>query len=162
MKESEVYIDQHKFIRERVLKLLDEIAASEKSEEALHWRMPFGEPGRAHIAWQFMHCAATLDRYLNVRILASDVKNKDLVDRYAGGSTPDSKNIVTPAEIKSQLAQCTEPYYNYFLSIDDKNMTDVPNPETGKTHREILQLLNWHEAHHHGQCQIIWNSFQKK
>ena len=162
MKESEVYISQHKFIRERLLKLLDEVASSSHSREALHWMLPFGNPGRAHMAWQFMHCAATLDRYLNVRILSGTVKNQELVDHFAGGSRPDPDKIIEPEEIKTQLLKTVEPYYKYCLSIEDSAMTAVVNPEVGKTNREIMQLLNWHEAHHHGQCQIIWNSFQKK
>jgi len=162
MKESEVYIDQHKFIRERILKLLNEVSGSADSTEALHWMLPFGKPGRAHMAWQFMHCAATLDRYLNVRILSASAKNQEMIDRFAGGSKPDPDLIVSPEEIKSYLMETTEPYYRYVLSLDDAVMMAVPNPELGRTYREALQLLNWHEAHHHGQCQIIWNSFRSR
>ncbi|MDH5655875.1 MAG: DinB family protein [Spirochaetia bacterium] len=162
MKEAEIYIEQHKFIRKKLLDLLDEISSSEFSEESLHWMMPFGNPGRAHISWQFMHCAATLDRYLNARILSGNVKDEKLVNGFAGGSIPDPAKIIAPDEIRMQLEKTTEPYFQYFLSLEESRLSEMPNPDAGRTHREILQLLNWHEAHHHGQCQIIWNSFRNK
>jgi hypothetical protein len=121
--------------------------------------MPFGK-GRAHIAWQLMHCAATYDRYLNFRILNQDAKYPDLVKSYGNGSVPNSKLIVKIEEILSAFEITTKPYYSYFESLDPEKIEDKPHLAAEKTHREILHLLNWHEASHMGQAQITWNAFR--
>jgi hypothetical protein len=157
--EINTLIEQHRFIRNRLLKLLGEIEASEKVREALLWMMPFGK-GRAHISWQMLHCAATLDKYLNVRILQGVAFDPELVELYGGGSASDPAAYVEPAAIREILERTTEPYYQYYLSIVPERLDDPPYQGADRTHREILYLLNWHEASHQGQCQIIWNSFR--
>lgn len=161
MNEIETLIGQHKFIRDRTLKILDDIATSD-NPEALYWMMPFGIPGRAHIAWQMMHCAATLDRYLNVRILKRSPVDSILVERYAGGSTPDPELKPNPDEIKKTLSITLKPYADFMLGLGEEKLDDIPDESQGRSYRDVLYLLNWHEAHHHGQCQIIWNSFKEK
>ncbi len=53
------------FARRKTLELLDAIATRPDAVAVLKWRPG---PGRAHIAWQLMHLAATDDRHLNVRM----------------------------------------------------------------------------------------------
>src|SRR5437016_3176471 len=54
------------FARTRLLTTLDTIEKSgQDAAKVLAWRPG---PGRAHIGWQAMHCAATHDRYLNVGV----------------------------------------------------------------------------------------------
>lgn len=159
MNEINILLDQHRYIRSRLIGFIKEIAATSYSEEALHWSMPFGK-GRAHIAWQVMHCAATYDRYLNFRILNQEPKNPDLVKAYGNGSVPNPKQIVKPEEMLSALELTTKPYYSYFENLPLENLDLKPHDAVDKTHREILHLLNWHEASHHGQAQITWNAFR--
>lgn len=159
MNEINTLINQHRFIRSRVISFIKEIASTPYGQEALQWSMPFGK-GRAHIAWQFMHCAATYDRYLNFRILNQQPKNTELVKAYGNGSVPDSKIVVKAEEILSALDVTTQPYYKYFEILSPEKINEKPNPEAEKTHREILELLNWHEASHAGQAQITWNAFR--
>ena len=159
MNEINALINQNKFIRNRVIGFIREIASTPYGQEALQWSMPFGK-GRAHIAWQFMHCAATYDRYLNFRILNQEVKYPDLVKVYGNGSVPNSKLIVKVEEILSALEITTKPYYNYFESLSPERIEEKPHLSAEKTHREILELLNWHEASHAGQAQITWNAFR--
>ena len=159
MNEIKALLDQHKYIRSRVIGFIREIEATPYSQEALHWSMPFGK-GRAHIAWQLMHCAATYDRYLNFRILNQDARYPDLVKAYGNGSVPNPKIIVKVEEILSALETTTSPYYNYFQSLPPEKIQDKPHLAAEKTHREILHLLNWHEASHMGQAQITWNAFR--
>src|SRR6185436_15484250 len=83
-------IEQSKFIRGRLLKLLKEIEDSGMADEALHWNMPFGPNGRAHIGWQIMHTGLTYDKYIHVRILQQKEKFADLAPRFGNGSVPDS------------------------------------------------------------------------
>ncbi len=45
--------------------------------------------GRAHLAWQLMHVAATGDRHLHVRMTGSEPQEPEWVRRFANGSVPD-------------------------------------------------------------------------
>jgi len=159
MTETNILIEQHKYARMRLLKTLEEIEQSGIAKEAIHWSMPFGK-GRAHIGWQMLHCAATLDRYLNVRILQGQPRNAELVASYAGGSESNVDLIVTPQQIRMALEETSAPYFEYFLKLDPAKLREKPHADADRTHLDILFLLNWHEAHHQGQCHIIWNSFK--
>src|SRR3978361_498059 len=89
------------FSRARLLGTLDGIEKSgQDPAKVLAWRPG---PGRAHIAWQAMHCAATHDRYLNVGLKGGKVTDEALVAAYAGGSTPSDTNIPDFATIRSEL-----------------------------------------------------------
>ena len=143
MNEITALIDQHKYIRSRVIGFIKEIEATPYAQEALQWSMPFGK-GRAHIAWQLMHCAATYDRYLHLRILNQEPKNQELVKAYGNGSVPNHKIIVKVEEILSALDTTTKPYYDYFESLSPEKINDKPHLAAEKTHKEILHLLNWH------------------
>ena len=159
MNEITALIRQHKMIRSRLIGLIKEIQSTSYAQDALQWSMPFGK-GRAHIAWQFMHCAATIDRYLNFRILNQEPKNPELVKSYGNGSIPNPKLILKTEEILSALDITIQPYYIYFENLAPEKIDLKPHLEAEKTHREILELLNWHEASHTGQAQITWNSFR--
>jgi hypothetical protein len=67
---------------------------------ALGWRPG---PGRAHIAWQAMHLAATHDRYLNVLLKGGVPEDDQLVKDFAGGSTPSDTKVPTLGEIRKKL-----------------------------------------------------------
>jgi hypothetical protein len=159
MNEIKALLSQHRYIRSRVLGFIKEIESAPYAQEAIQWSMPFGR-GRAHIAWQLMHCAATFDRYLNFRILNIEPKFPDLIKAYGNGSTPDSRLIIKIEEIVSALDITIRPYYEYFENLNPEKLDSKPHPGAEKTHREILELLNWHEATHMGQAQITWNSFR--
>jgi len=160
--EINTLIEQHRYIRSRFLKLLAEIESSDHSKEALVWMMPFGE-GRAHITWQMMHCAATLDKYLHLRLQNhKEPADPALVEQYGGGSKADKNRIVAPEEIRATLEKTTQPYYEFFHALLPEALDDKPFPDSDRTFREILYLLNWHEANHQGQSQIIWNSFRAR
>ena len=158
--EIQTLLFQHKYIRSRFLQLLKEIEESGKESDALHFRLKTGSSERAHIGWQMLHCAATYDKYLNVRLLEKEVKDKDLVENYASGSTPSASIKVNTEIIKTKLLETTSPYYNYFSNLKIENLDEFPHPRIDRTYRDILMILNWHEAEHMGQCQITWNSFK--
>src|SRR5271154_1483845 len=89
------------FNRRKTLELLDTVAARPDAEKLLGWRPG---PGRAHIAWQLMHIAATDDRHLHVRMRGGEPREPELVRRFAGGSTPD-ETIPSAAEIRRYLTE---------------------------------------------------------
>ena len=65
--------------RKRTLGTLDAIAQRPDAAAVLAWRPG---PGRAHLAWQLMHIAATDDRHLNVRMKPGEPVNPDYVKRF--------------------------------------------------------------------------------
>src|SRR5262245_3124277 len=89
------------FVRSKTRGLLDAIAALPDPARVLGWRPG---TGRAHIAWQLMHVAATDDRHLNIRMKGGEAREPELVRRFAGGSVPDD-NIPSVAEITRYLTE---------------------------------------------------------
>lgn len=158
--EIQLLLSQHRFIRGRLLQLLQEIEDSGRAEEAIHFRIKMGSTERAHIGWQMLHCAATLDRYIHFRILQGEPKDKDLVKNYGFGSKPDSTIRTSPIEIRTKLQETTDSYYKYFEGLIVESLDVLPHSQSEKTYKDILILLNWHEAEHMGQCQITWNTFR--
>src|SRR5262245_59327247 len=104
------------FNRQKTLALIDTIAKQENPQAALGWRPG---PGRAHIAWQLMHIAATDDRHVHVRMTGGQPQEAENVRRFAGGSTPDD-NIPTLDEIRRYLAAQRQEVMNHVKKLDDK------------------------------------------
>src|SRR5437867_1110515 len=76
------------FSRQKTLALLDTLAKDANAQAILGWRPG---PGRAHLAWQLMHIAATDDRHVHARMQGGQPQNAEYVRRFAGGSTPDDQ-----------------------------------------------------------------------
>jgi uncharacterized damage-inducible protein DinB len=144
------------FSRMRLLAILDTIEKSgQDSAKVLAWRPA---PGRAHIAWQAMHCAATHDRYLNVGLKGGKPTDEALVAAYAGGSTPSDQNIPTFAAIRSALENHYRAFRDYAAAIPVQDLgKKMPS---GRTIEESLLLMAWHEAHHQGQIHLTWNQYK--
>lgn len=144
------------FNRRKTLELLDAIAKRPDPEKLLGWRPG---PGRAHIAWQLMHVAATDDRHLNVRMKPGEPREPEYVRRFAGGSTPDD-NIPTLAEIRRYLTERRDALIGHLRTLDDRVLATKPTPEAPWAYVEWFQVLSWHEAHHQGQAHITVNLYR--
>jgi hypothetical protein len=148
------------FSRARLIGTLDAIEKSgQDAKKVLGWRPG---PGRAHMAWQFLHCAATHDRYLNVRLLGGQEKHPTLVQDFGGGSTPSDSNVPSFAEIRSKLEATYTPVRDYLASLspaDFSRQIAFPN-NVNRSLGEAMLLLAWHEAHHQGQIHITWNMYK--
>jgi hypothetical protein len=145
------------FSRTRLLGILDAIEKhAPQVEKPLAWRPG---PGRAHIAWQAMHCAATHDKYVNVNIRAGQAKDPALVAAYGGGSTPSDQNIPSLAEIRSTLETDIADFRRYVSGITPEEMQR--KLASGRTVGESVLLLAWHEAHHQGQIHLTWNLYKQ-
>jgi DinB superfamily len=148
------------FSRNRLLGSLDAIEKSgQPAAQALSWRPG---PGRAHLAWQFMHCAATHDRYLNVRLKGGAENDPALVAAYGGGSTPSDSNIPSFADIRTTLEQTFTPFRQFVAGLNDADLTKIiPFPgNVQRTLAESLLLMAWHESHHQGQIHLTWNLYK--
>ena len=148
------------FSRARLLGSLDAIEKSgQPAPKVLSWRPG---PGRAHLGWQFMHCAATHDRYLNVRLQNGAEKDPALVAAYGGGSTPSDANIPSFAEIRAKLDETFGPFRQYVAAApaaDFGKSISFPN-NVQRTLGESILLMAWHEAHHQGQIHLTWNLYK--
>ena len=161
---TEVIMSDHKtifsvldFTRDRLLGSLDGIAKSGQDiPTVLAWRPGVG---RAHIAWQAMHCAATHDKYVNVRMKGGEPLDPSFCDSYAGGSTPSDSDIPALDAIREKLAVNFEGFKAFLSSADLAKVTDFPN-NIKRTIAESAILLAWHEAHHQGQIHLTWNLYK--
>jgi hypothetical protein len=145
------------FNRSRLLGILTTIEKSgQDPQKVLAWRPA---PGRAHIAWQAIHCAATHDKYLNVTVKGGKPTDEALVANFGGGSTPSDTNVPDLAAIRSALESHYANFRSYVAGISaDELVRKLPN---GRTVGESILLLTWHEAHHQGQIHLTWNLFKQ-
>jgi len=145
------------FTRERLIGSLDGIEKSGQNvQQVLAWRPGVG---RAHIAWQAMHCAATHDKYINVRIKGTEPNDPSLCESFAGGSTPSDTNVPLLAVIREKLILNFDAFKTFLNSADLSKVTDFPN-NVKRTTAESAILLAWHEAHHQGQIHLTWNLYK--
>lgn len=144
------------FARGRLLGILDAIEKSGADPaKVLAWRPG---PGRAHIGWQAMHCAATHDKYLNVQIRGAQPRDPALVASYGGGSTPADANVPDLATIRAALEPTLRDFREYVAGLGPDDFARMtPN---GRTVGEAIVLLTWHEGHHQGQIHLTWNLFK--
>ncbi len=147
---------QMEFVRKKTLELLDTIAKQPDAARILGWRPG---AGRAHIAWQLMHIAATDDRHLNVRIRGGEAVRPDLVQRFAGGSTPDD-NIPGIDEIRRYLGERRTAMLELLDKAADEEMAKKPYENSPYTLEEWFRVWAWHEAHHHGQAHLTLNLYR--
>jgi uncharacterized damage-inducible protein DinB len=157
--DKQTLIANLEFSRGRLLGILDTIEKSGQDvNKVLAWRPA---PGRAHIGWQAMHCAATHHRYLNEGLLGGAVSDEALVTHFAGGSTPSDDRIPTLAAIREQLAKQYAPLKQFVADQTpeafDRQFMMGKNP---RAVGESLLLMAWHEAHHQGQIHLTWNMYK--
>src|SRR4051794_11274526 len=135
------------FARSRLLGILDTIEKSgQDPQKVLAWRPG---PGRAHIGWQAMHCAATHDRYLNVGVKGGQPTDPALVAGFAGGTTPSDENVPSLAAIRAALETHYKPFRDYVATITPEELER--KMASGRTVGESVVLLAWHEGHTQGQ-----------
>ncbi|MCE9529977.1 MAG: DinB family protein [Planctomycetes bacterium] len=147
---------QMEFARKKTLDLLDSIAKLPDAAAILAWRPG---PGRAHIAWQFMHVGATDDRHLNVRVRGGVAKEPENERRFAGGSTPDD-TIPTVEEIRRYLTIHRTALLDMLDHTTDDELAKKPYEASPYTLAEWFRVWAWHEAHHQGQAHLTLNMYR--
>lgn len=153
------------FSRNRLLGTLDGIEklAKERNVDVKTILAYRPGPGRAHLGWQFAHCAATHDKYLNVNLLGKPAANDpQLVTTFGGGSTPADDQVPAIATIRKMLESTYAAVRNYVAAADQATLArTIPGPNnTQRTIAEAIHLLTWHEAHHQGQIHLTLNMYK--
>src|SRR5438445_5135619 len=144
------------FSRQKTLALLDNLAMQPNVQSVLGWRPG---PGRAHLAWQLMHIAATDDRHVHVRMLGGQPQEPKFVERFAGGSTPDD-DVPSLDAIKSYLKTQRDELLAHLKKLPDSALKTKPNEQAPWTYQEWLKVLAFHEAHHQGQAHLTFNLYK--
>ncbi len=141
-------------------RLLDELNAIEKSgqdmRQVLAWRPA---PGRAHLGWQFAHCAASHERFLKMRF-ANEQPDKELVDAFAGGSTPTDANVPSMKQIRELLDTKYAAIKSWIETHPEAMNRELDFGGRKRSVEDTLVLMAWHEAHHHGQIHLTWNLYK--
>jgi DinB family protein len=145
------------FSRNKLLNTLDLIEKSgQDPAKVLAWRPG---PGRAHIGWQAMHCAATHDKYVNVNLKGGKARDEARVTNFGGGSTPSDQNVPDLASIRAALETDYRAFRDY---VGGMTPADFGRKlASGRTIGESIVLLTWHEAHHQGQIHLTWNLYKQ-
>src|SRR5207245_732419 len=125
------------FARKKTLDLVESIAKQPEGAKILAWRPG---PGRAHIAWQLMHIAATDDRHVHVRMRGGELQEPEYVRRFAGGSTPDDQ-IPSIEEIRRYLTAQRDELRSHMQKVEDRDLETKPNPQAPWTYHEWMKVL---------------------
>ena len=144
------------FNRQKTMALVDTVAKLPNPQAALAYRPG---PGRAHLAWQLMHIAATDDRHVHVRMTGGQPQEPELIRRFGGGSTPD-ENIPTLDEIRRYLTSQRAEVLAHVKKLPESALPNKPIEQAPWTYREWLKVLGYHEAHHQGQAHLTLNLYQ--
>lgn len=151
-------VDLWKFNRGRTLATLDEIAELPDPQAVLAWRP---SPGRAHIAWQFMHIGITEELFATARLTGADPAFADLIPRFKGGSQPDD-DVPSLERIKEVLSTTRKNLLASTEQLSEDDLTQIPETmkERGWTIGLMLQIVAWHEPHHQGQAHATFNAWK--
>ncbi|MBI3822425.1 MAG: DinB family protein [Planctomycetes bacterium] len=149
-------IESLDYNRSKTLAFIEAIAKQDNVPAVLGWRPG---PGRAHIAWQLMHIAATDDRHVHVRMTGGQPQEPKNVERFAGGSTPDD-DVPTLDAIKVYLKAQRDELLGHLKKLPDSALKTKPNEQAPWVYQEWLKVLAWHEAHHQGQAHLTFNLYK--
>ncbi len=161
MSTFEILTRSYDFNRARTLDLLATIEKESDAPAILAWRPG---PGRAHIGWQLMHIGITEEIFATER-LAPDKPPKwtELWPRFRGGSTPDD-DVPNAATIREVLTESRRRLVATLATYSDDRLGEIPPPLAQRklTMLDVLHILGWHEAHHHGQAHATLNSYRAR
>lgn len=159
MSTVETFINSYEFCRARTLAALDEIEKQPDPRAVLSWRPG---PGRAHIGWQLMHVAVTEEIFATERLAPEKAGSwTELWPRFRGGSTPDD-DVLEAATVRRVLEGSRGHLLHTLRQIGEDRLDEIPPAlaERKLTIRDVLYIIGWHEAHHHGQAHITYNLYK--
>lgn len=142
--------------RAKTLELLDAVERAPDPPALLGWRPG---PGRAHLAWQLMHIAATEDRHLHLRMLGGEPGEPAFVQRFASGSVPDD-DIPSVAIIRKYLADRRDELLAHLRGLSPDALATKPHAAAPYAYADWFEVLALHEPYHHGQAHLTYNLFR--
>ena len=148
------------FAHDRLMGLLDQIDKSGRdTRQVVAWRPG---PGRAHIAWQAMHIAASHHNLLHTRLIGDGVKDPELVERFRGGTKPSDENVPDLPAIRRTLQENYDALRDHVAGLTPADLARPAITPKGpqRTVGEWIVLLTWNQAHHDGQIRLTWNLYQ--
>jgi uncharacterized damage-inducible protein DinB len=159
MSTSQTLLKSYEFNRSRTLDLLSTIEKMPNSQAVLAWRPG---PGRAHIGWQLMHVGITEEIFATERLAPEKAAAfTDLWPRFRGGSTPDD-DVPSAETIRRILGETRAHLIGTLSGYGDDRLEEIPPALAARkmTVGTVLQIISWHEAHHHGQAHITLNLYR--
>ncbi len=120
-----------------------------------------GSGPRAHRLAVDAHC----DHRRNLRYRAfppeKERSYEDIWPRYRGGSVPDDHLPKLPA-IRMTLETTRLHLLDTLHRFSDADLAKIPAGLTqrGLTLQQAIELIAWHEGHHHGQAHLTLNLFK--
>ncbi|MEX2118333.1 MAG: DinB family protein [Pirellulales bacterium] len=158
MSSVQTFVDSYQFYRNRTLGLLDNIEKQSDARAVLAWRPG---RGRAHIGWQLMHIGITEEIFATERLAPhKPAAFTELWPRFRGGSTPDD-DVPGPATIRQILDESRGHLLETLRDYGDDRLSEIPPALAQRklTVLDVLHIIGWHEAHHHGQAHITLNLY---
>lgn len=159
MTAAQTFLQAYEFNRSRTLDLLDRALKEGDSQAVLGWRPG---PGRAHIAWQLTHIGVTEELFATERLAPHKTGAfQELWPRFRGGSVPDD-DIPSADLIRKVLDESRKHLSATLNEIDDLRLNEemIRLRDRPFTFQQILYLIGYHEAHHHGQAHITLNLYK--
>jgi uncharacterized damage-inducible protein DinB len=159
MSTIEILTKSFEFNRGRTLAFLVDIEKLPNPQAALAWRLG---PGRAHVAWQLMHMGITEEIFATERLAPQKpAKWTELRPRFRNGSKADD-DVPSPATIRAILTESRQRLLDTLATYSDARLGEIPPAlaERQLTFHDVLHIISWHEAHHHGQAHATLNSYR--
>ncbi len=149
-------LNQMKYNRSLVNEVLAKIEKTGRAEEIINWSPP---TGRASIAFQLMHIAASDDILLSENLRTTAPVSAKYIDDYARGK-PAPRSHPSLKEIKKYLAATSAKLAAHVKTMSTADLDKKPTLKAWGTNYEMVQSIIFHEAHHQGQMHISWNMFK--
>jgi hypothetical protein len=158
--EIETYTAAWKFNRSKTLQSLEQVEKLPNPSAILGWRPGVG---RAHCAWQWMHIAVTEELFATSRLFGQEPGLSPFIERFRGGSTPDDE-IPDLLTLRESLEVSRSQLLNAIEKFNDNDLNMIPEPikDRGWSLRTVMQVLAWHESHHHGQIHLTLNLWKNR
>lgn len=110
-----------------------------------------------------MHIAMTEEVFAHARLVAGEVEEPGLLERFGKGSVPDGESVPLDL-IRATLKQGRAHLIETIKTFEGTDLTAIPEPlqERGWSVEMVLQIIGWHEAHHQGQAHLTLNLYKQQ
>lgn len=154
----DLVLHQMTYNRNATREVLTGMEKTGQFEKALLFRPP---TGRASIAFQLMHIAASDDVLLAENLAIQPPVSLAYIDAYARGKKPPEKHP-SRADIEAYLKKTSDALRAHIRAMKPGDLGKKPHAKSWGTNFEMLQSVIFHEAHHQGQAHLTLNIFKAR